>query len=47
MLFQHGGYRSLWPVMMFLPWYLIGLAYLIKALLRHRREVKSPHGRSG
>ena len=47
MLFQHGGYRSLWPVMMFLPWYLIGLAYLIKAVLRHRKEVRSPHGRTG
>ena len=37
MLFQHGGYRSLWPMIAFAPWYLIGVAYLVKAML-HRRK---------
>ncbi len=47
MLFQHGGYRSLWPAIVFLPWYLIGLAYLIRAVLRPRKADRPPPGRTG
>lgn len=47
MLFQHGGYRSLWPVIVFLPWYLIGLAYLLRAVFGHRKDDRPPHGRAG
>lgn len=46
MLLQHAGLRTLWPVVLFIPWYLIGLAYLIGAL-RHRKEIRAAHGRVG
>lgn len=47
MLFQHGGYRSLWPVIVFLPWYLIGIAYLVRAVFHQRKDDGPPHGRTG
>ena len=41
MLFQHEGWRSLWPVVFFLPWFLVGVAYLVAAMVHGRREVSA------
>lgn len=43
----HAGLRHLWPVVFFLPWFFIGLAYLVGSVLHHRaRGGSSPeHGR--
>ena len=40
MLFQHAGFRSLWPVALFLPWLLVGVAYLVAAMIHGTREVR-------
>jgi hypothetical protein len=31
MLFAETGFRPLWPVIFFLPWLLVGIAYLFAA----------------
>ena len=31
-MFASAAYRPLWPVIVFLPWFIIGVAYLVKAL---------------
>jgi hypothetical protein len=41
-MFVHGGLRSLWPVIFFLPWILLSGAFLVAWVL-HRRV---PHRRS-
>jgi len=48
MLLQHAGLRTLWPVMLFLPWVLVGVAFLVKAI-HGRKESRSlrPQGRAG
>ena len=33
-MFLHAGPRPLWPVIVFLPWFLLGFAYLLESLLR-------------
>jgi hypothetical protein len=38
----HLGIRHLWPALLFLPWVLIGLAYLVESTL-HRFS----YGRKG
>ncbi len=38
----HSGIRHLWPALLFLPWFLIGLAYLIESALH-----KFSHDRNG
>jgi hypothetical protein len=35
LMFSHGGFRPLWPVVFFLPWLILGIMYLIDAV-RHR-----------
>lgn len=35
-MFLHAGPRPLWPVIVFLPWFLLGFAYLIESLLQRR-----------
>lgn len=48
MLLQHAGLRTLWPAMLFLPWALIGVAFLVKAV--HGRKASrsgTAHGRAG
>lgn len=35
-MFRHAGYRALWPVIFFLPWLLLGSAYLLEWVLRLR-----------
>jgi hypothetical protein len=35
-MFVHAGSRALWPVIVFLPWFLLGFAYLLESLLRRR-----------
>jgi tetratricopeptide (TPR) repeat protein len=37
MFFAHGGFRALWPAIFFLPWFSVGIAYLLEGLL-HRRS---------
>jgi hypothetical protein len=39
-MFQHLGFRSLWPVVLLLPWFFVGLAYLLAALLHRDGEVR-------
>ncbi|HXR89737.1 MAG TPA: hypothetical protein VN750_05585 [Steroidobacteraceae bacterium] len=48
MLLQHAGLRTLWPVLLFIPWVLVGVAFLAKAI-QGRREARSlsAHGRAG
>ena len=36
-MFEHGGFRPLWPVIFLLPWFLVGTASLLKSL-RHQRN---------
>ena len=33
-MFTHAGFRPLWPVMLFAPWLILGIAYLLQAV-RH------------
>jgi hypothetical protein len=40
MLFQHEGFRSLWPVVLFLPWIVIGIAYLLGAMAHATKAVR-------
>src|SRR5947208_1783724 len=42
MIFQHEGFRALWPVVFFLPWFLVGVAYLVAAMVHGRREASAP-----
>jgi hypothetical protein len=30
----HTGFRPLWPAMLFTPWLLLGLAYLVRSVRR-------------
>jgi hypothetical protein len=30
-MFVHAGFRPLWPVIAFAPWFLLGIAYLIES----------------
>jgi hypothetical protein len=38
-MFQHAGFRSLWPVILLLPWFYVGVAYLLTAMLHGKKEV--------
>ena len=38
----HSGIKHLWPALLFLPWFLIGLAYLVESTLQ-----KVSHRHSG
>jgi hypothetical protein len=42
-MFMHLGSRPLWPVIVFLPWFLLGLAYLLESLLQRRPGSASIH----
>lgn len=33
MFLEHTGLRSLWPAMLLLPWFFVGIAYLLGAIL--------------
>jgi hypothetical protein len=33
-VFAHAGFRPMWPVILFLPWLLLGVAYLITGVVR-------------
>jgi hypothetical protein len=35
-MFVHAAFRPLWPVIFFLPWLFLGIAYLIEWLRRSR-----------
>lgn len=35
-MFVHTGFRPLWPVIFFLPWFLLGAAYILQAIPRRR-----------
>ena len=35
-MFGHAGFRPLWPVIFFLPWFFLGIAYLFESVLRRR-----------
>ena len=36
-MFVHAGFRAFWPAIFFLPWFSVGIAYLLQGLL-HRRS---------
>src|SRR6478735_4968119 len=38
-MFAHSAFRPLWPVVFFLPWLLVGAAYILEALLQRRSRV--------
>jgi len=40
-MFAHSAFRPLWPVVFFLPWLLVGVAYIFEALLRRRVRLAS------
>jgi hypothetical protein len=35
-MFEHVGFKPLWPVVFFLPWLLLGLALMVESV-RHQR----------
>ena len=41
-MFSHAGFRPLWPVILFLPWFLVGMAWLLRSLLPGERRVHQP-----
>ena len=47
-MFEHGGFRPLWPVIFFLPLFFVGAAYLLESV-RHGRAwtalIRLPFGR--
>jgi hypothetical protein len=45
-MFATAGLRPLWPVIFFLPWLILGIAYLLESV-RHRRAGAAPmaHGK--
>lgn len=39
-MFAHAaGFRPLWPVMLFLPWLLVGVAWLVRSLLPGEKQL--------
>ena len=39
-MFVHAaGFRPLWPVILFLPWLLVGIAWLVRSLSHGKRQV--------
>jgi hypothetical protein len=38
-MFHHAGFRSLWPVILLLPWFFVGVSYLLAGLLARKRDV--------
>jgi hypothetical protein len=43
-MFAHTGFRPLWPVIFFLPWFLLGAGYLVQSFAR--RAVQGMPGRA-
>ena len=39
-MFVHAGFRSLWPVIFFLPWLFLSGAYLLAWVLDRRSRVR-------
>ena len=47
-MFEHGGFRPLWPVIFFLPLFVVGAAYLLGSVLHGRAWmtlIRLPFGR--
>jgi hypothetical protein len=42
-MFEHEGFRPLWPVIFFLPWLLVGVGYLLESVLHWRSRTASSH----
>jgi hypothetical protein len=42
-MFMHAGARPLWPVIVFLPWFLLGFGYLLESLLHHLQGRTATH----
>jgi len=40
-VFVHTGFRPLWPVLFFLPWFFLGVAYLVESVLHRRHPTAS------
>lgn len=39
-MFTHAaGFRPLWPVILFLPWLLVGTAWLLRSLVPGRKQI--------
>ena len=42
-MFPHAaGFRPLWPVILFLPWLLLGAGWLVRALLSGGKPLHQP-----
>jgi hypothetical protein len=44
-MFEHIGIRPLWPVVLFLPWFLVGVAYLVRPLAVRLQALEVRAGR--
>jgi tetratricopeptide (TPR) repeat protein len=42
-MFMHAGFRPLWPVILFLPWVLLGAAYLLESALHRSWAAAARH----
>jgi len=40
MFWHAAGFRPLWPVILFLPWVLVGIAWLVRSLFPADRQVR-------
>jgi len=45
MMFAHTGVRALWPTIFFLPWFSLGIAYLLEWLRQRRSRSHHLRGR--
>lgn len=44
-MFEHVGFRSAWPALVLLPWFFIGVGYLLTALRHGRSPSAAAHSR--
>jgi len=42
-MFAHAGFKPLWPVIVFVPWIFLGLAYLLRAV--RKSPISAARGR--
>ena len=40
----HAGFRPLWPVILFMPWFFLGVALLVRSV--RKSPISTPHGRA-
>jgi hypothetical protein len=40
-MFEQLGYRSLWPILVLAPWFVIGVAYLLAAMADASKQMRT------